>query len=370
MGPRLALGALLLVSCSSVDSVGTLVHEDGPRERSPLTSVGGLPTLLVATQSSDLVVVDPVSGAVVSRAPVASPGGPLDVSVGRSVSGGTWIGARTTTDEDGGGELLLFDFDVETGLGGPRRLGSIQGATAIFTLSFGVVVMQDDLGERWRLLPASGGFTPSMPCGLARSARPISIEPSRVRVEALSFWPEDTLSLLDVVIDEVGVTRCDPKPVEGYGAPSDSVRLVELGVGYERALVDVVDGDLVISALDATEVAASAAIAGFASRLVAVEKSSVSNGVATFVVVGADPSRVGIVDIRFYEDGAIGASLREAHELDAAAFPESRALGGSLALSNGAIFVATEAGIRTLAHGGAPPFDDDLLGPIAAVTLR
>jgi hypothetical protein len=370
MGPRVAILSVLLLACSSVDQIGTLVHEDAPRLPAPLISAAAAPTdFLVAMRGDDLVVVDPGAGLIVGRRPASSPAAPLDLSVASAREGAAWIAARTTTDEDLAGEQLLFSFEEAAGLADPLSLGTTLGLTATFALPFGVVVAQDDMGERWRLLPAGGGFTPSVACGLPRSLRTVSADASQVRVEALSFWPEDQLSLLDVTIGADRVERCSAKPVAGAVAPSDSIRLVELGVGYSRALADVTDAELVISALDAEEVVSAASVKVLSSRLVAIERQSVAGGTATLVVLGAEPTVVAVVDVRL-QQGEIAASLRELHPIDAAIPPASPALGGSLAIAAGDIFVATDQGVVRLDSDDDPPLPDGLSGPIAALTIE
>ncbi|NUO49822.1 MAG: hypothetical protein HOV80_13285 [Polyangiaceae bacterium] len=372
MGPPHALlsFSLLFVSCSSVDRVGTLIHEDGPDSPAPLISAPAeLLQYLVATQGADLVVVDPETGDIVARRPAPSPGAPLDLSVGPARDGSVWIAGRTTQDEDLGGEQLLFSFDETSGLSEPRSLGRIEGSTATLALPFGVVVAQADMGERWRLLPAIGGFTPSVACGLPRSVRHISDDASGVRVEALSFWPENQLSLLDVTIAPDRVVRCDAKAVVGMPPPSDGIRLVELGVGYSRALADVIDEELVISALDGEEVVSTGILKVISSRLVSIERREVEGGVATLVMLGAEPTVVAVVDVRL-DDGAITAALRELHRIDASIGPASRALGGFLATISGDIFVATEEGVVVIANEDPPVLPDGLRGPIAAITIE
>lgn len=371
MGLRHALLPVFLVSCSSVDRIGTMVHEDGPRSPAPLISAPAEPSrFLVATQGTDLVVVDPQTGQIVARRPAPTPSAPLDLSVAIAEDGSAWIAGRTTENEDLGGQLLLFSFDETSGLSEATSLGWIESVTATLALPFGVVVAQEDIGERWRLVPAAGGFTPSVPCGMPRSVRFVSGDASGIRVEALSFWPEDRLSLVDVTIDPTRVVRCEAKPIEGIAAPSDSIVLVELGVGYSRALADVERGELSISALDGEEVVDTAIVKVLSSRLVAIERHEVAEGTATFVVLGAEPTVVAIVEVGLDADGGLDASLSELHRIDAPIGRAAASLGGFLATLSSDIFVATEEGVVVIANEGAPVLPDGLRGPIAAITFE
>ncbi len=385
MSPRFRLLVSVLASfvagCATDITIGTLEHDDPP-DTSPAPLVPAppatAPPALIAITDDALVVVDSDSGAVLGRSALARAEGgyELDAAWLAGADGGSAVVRSQVSVDELAGDLAAYPIEPSGALGVPARLGDVYGETSVLVTPFGVVVTQADMGERWRLLPAGGGFTPSVACGRPLSVRPIAVDATAARYEALSFWPEQALSSVDVEVAADRVVACTPRPIVGYGGASPSVRLVELGVGYARALADVADGDAVIAALDGYDVVSTATTPFGASRLEGALTFARGDGTTDLVLLGSDPARLAWVRVGLDGSGHVVIARADVVELGGDVARAERAPGRSLAVAGDRVFVATSAGLEAFVVDGAageiisePPRFAGLRGPIATVTL-
>jgi hypothetical protein len=299
---RLLFACLVLPACSVDTEVGTLVHEDPawPPERPSPLGAGRTPALALFDRDGRPVVASTSDGAVIAR-------GELDgVVIDAAFVDGDVpsVAVHTAIDEDGGGHIDAFELDDGV-LAGPLRVADVAGEVRLVGSPFGVVTIQEDLGQRWRLIPSAGGFTPSVACGRPLSVRTTRVAKGGIRLEALSRWPEGELGTLQVSVDRSGVRGCGRIPIEGAGAMSDDVRMIGLGPVHARALVDLRQGWLEVAALDGHEVTGRARVAVAAERIEAAltvaagpERALVAalaSSPATLVVVGVDAGAASLV---------------------------------------------------------------------------
>jgi hypothetical protein len=378
MSPRfLFVLSTTALACSVEPDIATFVHRDGPRAPLPLQDGDRPPPALVAmAHSGEVVVIDPASGQELGRSEGGWAHG-LDLAAGSfPQDGAAWIALRSRDDaEEPAGDLFAAEIDPSGSLGPARRLGRAEGETSVVATPFGVVVSQEDLGERWRLVPYAGGFTKGLACGRPLSVRTVAFAAEVARYEALSFWPEGELSLLAVEVEAAGVTRCDATRLAGHPPVSDGVRLVDLGPGFSRAIVDITDGALWIGALDGEQVVSRVAFAVDSSRLESVTRFARNDGSVELVAVGAEPARVVWAEVGLAGGGQLELVALDVLALAGDVSQAERAPSRVLAVSPPYVFVSTTEGVESFGVDRdqslleARSVNGSLAGPLAAVTL-
>lgn len=378
MSPRSCiLIPAFLLGCSVEPTIETSVHRDGPRAPAPLErGAGPTPALVAMTKLGEVTVLSPSTGAELGRsAPLSAAA--FDLSAGCFPHlGEAWVAVRSRIDEEeAGGDVVAYALEEDGAVSSAKQLAWVEGETSVTATPFGVVIAQEDLGERWTLVPYEGGFTGSIACGRPLSVRALSTAADLARYEALSFWPEGQLSLLSVEVEPTGVTRCDATPLVGPAEVSDGPRLVDFGPGYTRAVADLTDGTLWIGPLDGEAVVSRVAFELGSSRLDSVVRMGRRDGSVELVALGAEPARVAWMEIALASATQLEIVELHVRPLAGEVALAERAPSRSLAVSAPRLFVATTEGLESFVvdreHGllEAGPVIGSLAGPIAAVTL-
>ncbi len=351
----LSFAAALTCSCAVEPTVGTAVHRDGARSSLEDEEEEAPPRLVTMTRDGALALLDLDVGAELSRVALP-PGTSVDlVVVGTDAA--PVVAVRVTTEEDVAGDLYLVTVSPEGALGPPEHVVPVLGASALVPTPRGVVVAQEDLGERWRLFSSDGVGSASLACGRPLSLRPLPGDAGIARFEALTLWPDKVLSSAQVLVGEDGVSACRPVSLVGAEEASDSVRLVELGVGWSRALVDVRGGELVVSALDAFEVASEARVPLPSARVEATARASLRPGRAGLAVLTSEPARLALLELGL-GPGELAILERYVVDLPGEVERAERRPGRSLVVTTDRALVATSTGVLAFDLGRDGPRRD------------
>jgi hypothetical protein len=265
-------------------------------------------------------------------------------------------------DDEAGSELFEIPMDVDC-LAPPVNKGWVGGISRIAPAAGELVVSVDDLGQRWSRVRSGGAPTSSEPCG-----RPLSVSEAEpveggLRLEALSRWPDEAPSILQVTLLDDGTIDCRADVVEGATITDPEPRRVVLADGTSvvvhvsagQVRVERLAGNVVIASIDA----------GLSATRIADARLIGSTG----VVLHLDgPPALAV--LHFDEGSLVAAAV----PLSYAPGPTDERLGRSIAVVRDRVFVAGRDGLEAFEAHADDDSDAIVLGSVAlppeAVSLR
>lgn len=293
---------------------------------------------MIAESSPDdeIVLADAATGARLDARP--APGRVVDLT-----SDHTRIYALAETDDG----LLLHAWPwSEAGLGEPVELGGLDGDGRLLASPWGYVVFEHAMGQRWRLVGASGP-SPSRVCGRPQSLRVVR-SAEAWQLEAL-VWndTESELELARATLGPEGLSAC------AHGALSlqeelASVRLAWSEDAPTRWLFGLRGSQLVASRLDAEARAAATLVELPASsaRLEAVVSLGASTaGLERYALLLGPEAKLAVVELDWSEhEGHAALGAWAEISLPGRAFERDQYFGRDLLVADGAVLAATSEG--------------------------
>jgi hypothetical protein len=245
------------------------------------------------TDDGALAIADVDGGAEIVRTALDASG---DVDLAFDPADGSIV--AYTEGEDGGGELRRFPLSADaSAIDPPVKISWIDGTARLLPVAAGLVVFEENVGARWKLLGPAGAV-PSVACPRPSSIVALDAGP-HTRVEGLARVDGAAWSHVSARVDATGFDGCADVPLPDLGLAS--ARLVglsggrELAAGVAGGLVAFRTFPLEAGALSTTGAPATAAGSAVAleagdRELVAVLASGPSALVVFDPNASADPS--------------------------------------------------------------------------------
>ncbi len=345
------------MGCADVDSIGTVVFEDG--ERSPLADTRDAedPMMFVLGREHErglsLVRVD--DGKAVASFELGEWAGPPDASAWIEQGELGHLSYLAVNEEESGG--VLFHVGVGgPGLLRPVELGSFEGQAKVLAVPEGHLVFQEDLGARWLFAPRAGGPWSSAACPMPSSILGVDADERGAEIEALAFGPESWLARVRVRLTD-GELRCSLDPISSRSTLHESARAARVP-GLGAVLVDVAGAELRISPLRGHELADGVSVPVMAGRIEDVQAFAHGESLGV-LVLSAEPPMLTVIELA---EGGTGSALVKSFGSHPLASPviESRALARSMVSAGDRVLVATKQGtegFRLRAAGAIDPVE-------------
>ncbi|MBL8744383.1 MAG: hypothetical protein JNK04_24920 [Myxococcales bacterium] len=366
---HLSLGLACVSACAETEeSIGTLVHEDGPRHSwtSSIVDSTRAQALLGRDPGGRLALVRLDDGEVVTRFSLGALDGVPDASAFVRDDGSLSHLALLAHDAEEQGGRLRFASASPEGFARPVSVAALNGVTRTLALEGGALVMQDDLGERWSFAQKDGVFATTTACPKPASILAHDSSPSHAAVLAFAWSAEAEPVLVDATLTNAE-WRCDVFPLTGAGSLSPSARAAlvpELGAV-------IVDGDpsgLRVALAGGSEVGPFVSSDLRALRVEQVEPFRLE-GRSGVVVLTSRPAAVTALTL----ERGVGGELTIAESVSVLLpfVVESPWFSRELALTHDRLFIATDGGLVGFALMLAPTLDlEQIALPESLAELR
>ncbi len=372
---HLSLGLACASACAETEeSIGTLVHEDGPRSAwtSSLAEHGRAEGLLARDREGRLALVRLDDGEVVTRFDVGDLTGVPDASAFVRDDGSLSHLALLAHDEDEQAGRLRFVPSSPKGFARGVDVADVQGRTRVLALAGGALLMQEDLGQRWSFARTSGGFQETTACPMPTSIIASDSGDSHAAVLAFAWSADAEPVLVDARLTN-DAWQCDMFPLSTAGPLSESAR-VALVPGIGQVLVDAKKSGLRLGRVGGSAVGPLVSADLGAERIEQVEPWVLS-GRSGVAVLTSRPAAVTVLAID--RDTGPGLAIVEAATVLLPFVTESSSFSRELVVSEDRVFVATASGLVGFELALSPvialhqlaswPSFADLRGPLVAV---
>jgi len=339
---HLSLGLACVSACAETEeSIGTLVHEDGPRSAwtSSLAEHGRAEALLGRDPGGRLALVRLDDGEVVTRFALGDLDGVPDASAFVRADGSLSHLALLSHDaEEQAGRLRLVPSSAE-GFARGVEVAEVQGRTRTLALAGGALLMQDDIGQRWSFASAGGGFQQTKACPMPASIIASDSSDSHAAVLAFS-WSDDVPVLIDARLAN-DAWQCDAFPLTTSDALTPTAR-VALAPSIGRVVVDGEKSGLRVALLAGTEVGPASVSEIGAERIEQAEPWALSDK-SGVVVLTSRPAAVTVLALERGE--AASLAITGAATVLLPFVTESPCFSRELVVSEDRVLVATESGV-------------------------
>jgi len=350
---HLTLGlALAFVACVEVEeSIGTLVHEDGPRGawEGPLQQDTRAVALVGRDEAGAIAVVRVDDGEVVTRFASAELTGLTDVSAAFDADGALSHLALLSHDEEDQFGVLGFASASEGGFG-PRIEGAeYQGQTRVLALPEGALVMQDDIGQRWSFARLGETTYASTTCPMPASIFGLRTDSGSLKVRAFAWDADEHPTLVEGSLLG-GKWHCQLGTITTEGPLSRSAR-VALVKGIGPVVVDATKAHMRVATLSDVELGPFRASAFYGERIEHVEPWALEDS-AGLVVLATNPTAVSVLSLREEADSRL--TIVEQATVLLPAVTESTWFSRELVVTKDRVFVATSSGLIGFELGLSP----------------